>query len=188
MDGVVVIGGVVAALGIGLGVAIWRMRSEPTPVVLPKRTEWKDATLTPAGAAPRNKATERVARGVVLTQAVLLAVEMARADEEIDPAEEEAIRDFVKNHVPEADASEVTRALAEGLASKPTPDAVQAAIETLRNVASEEQRRLVLQLFVHVAQADGKVRDGEVAFMERIGVALGLEAGEVHALVHAKAS
>jgi len=84
---------------------LFRNRHEglvPPPGGLPPRPGGKYGAETPGGHSPRNRAPERVARGVVLTQAVLLAVEMARADDEIDPSEEDAIRDFVRNHVPEA--------------------------------------------------------------------------------------
>lgn len=175
----------VVAVLVAAGV-VFVVRAQPKPIEPPPRG-WKGDKITPAGLGPRSKAPERVARSVVLVEAVLLAVEMARADGDIDPTESDAIRDFIRNHVPEADEALATRVLDEGLGRKATPAKVTAAIETLRAVASEEQRELVLELFVHVARADGRLDEGEIAFMEQIGGELGLQAQAVKGLI-AKAS
>lgn len=154
-----------------------------TSVPLTPVHAWATETVTPPGAVPRNLTPERVARGPVLTQAILLAVEMARADGEISPQEVAAIRDFLWNHVPEVDAPQTEQILRDGLKNVPTPASVAAAAETIRAIASEAQRELVLRLFVHVAQSDGSIHAGEVAFMERVADALGLDASAVDAVL-----
>jgi uncharacterized tellurite resistance protein B-like protein len=110
----------------------------------------------------------------------MIAIEMARADGDVHGAELEAIRDFLLHHVPELDAGGAERILQAGLAAAPGPGAIEAAIETIRAVASEEQQRLIVAMFGHVARADGGLDGREVAFMERIGRGLGLSDAAIH--------
>jgi len=177
--------GVTTWLGLGaLGVAgvlvagwVWRKWHEP-PDAPPSRWQGGDA-VTPNLRGPADSIRERVARGPALTQAVLLAVEMARADGHVADEETEAIRQFILRNVTGADDAFADRVLRGGLGTSPGHDAVQDAIETIRAISSEEQLRLVLQLLVHVAQADGTVRPTEAAFMQQVGTRLGLGDGEV---------
>ena len=60
---------------------------------------------------------------------------------------------------------------------------LDAAIDALRAISSTEQRQVLVELLVHVAQADGVVKPEELAFMQRIGNALGLSEADVRARI-----
>jgi len=131
----------------------------------------------------RNKAPERVARDAVMAQAVLLAVEMACADGEVDDGETAAIRQFILTHVNGADDAFADKAIREGFAAQRNTAAVDSAIATVRAVGSEEQRALILELLVHVAQADGRIHKAEREFMGRVGLQMGLAAADVERMI-----
>lgn len=128
---------------------------------------------------PRNKAPERVARRFVVDQGALLALKMAEVDGEISSVERDVVRRFILTEGRDLDPLEADRALARAEGSLDNPIQVENAIEGLRALSSEEQRQLLVDLFVDVAQADGAIRDEEVAFMERVGAQLGLTSDDV---------
>lgn len=142
----------------------------------------------PHGWNPESEATptiERVARGPVLSQAVLLACEMARTDGDIDATEREAIRTFLLERVQDADESFAERVCAEGLSGSSREDAVDAAISTIRAVGSAPLRRMVLELLLYVAHADGKIHPNEARFMIRVGMGIGLQPQAVDRMLRA---
>lgn len=158
----------------------WR-RLRRRPPAVPAHDWGGDGLTTLHG--PADTIRERVGRGPALTQAVLLAVEMAHADGLVTEHETAAMRSFILGYVTGADEAFAERVLTAGLARRPDDVAVREAIETIRAVSSEEQCRLVLQFLVHVARADGEVHEGEAAFVHRVGTSLGVDAAEVEALV-----
>ncbi len=181
MNGVAVT--VAVLLVIGAGVAVWWSARNAPEVPEPPPSQWKGSKITPMMAGARNKAPERVARDAVMAQAVLLAVEMACADGQVDDEERGAIRQFILDHVTGADDDFAERAIREGFAAQRNTAAVDAAIATVRAVGSEEQRVLILELLVHVAQADGIIHHAERAFMERVGERMGLDLDDVERMI-----
>lgn len=172
---------VVASGVVGVGAAwVWITRRPPPE---PPPRAWKSDTVTPIMLGPRNKAPERVARNFVVAQGTLLAIHMAHADGEILEVERDAIRSFLVDHVAEADPSVAARALTEAEAHVGDEVALASALEALRAVGSAEQRMLLVDLLVHVAQADGLVKPEEVAFMQRVGRQLGLSDDDVKARI-----
>ena len=149
----------------------------------PPSKRWQHDRITPLALGPRNRVAERVARGPVLTQAVLVAVEMARADGHMDPEEKDAIRAFILNNVTNADDGFADSVMKEGLAREHSKEEVEKAIETIRAVGSEEQRRLIVQLLAHVAGVDGRISPEEEAFMEQVGGKFGLSSEAVKHLL-----
>lgn len=180
MDYLILIG-VVLGLAVGVAYVVWsRSRAEPAP---PPPRAWKGDTVTPVMLGPRNKAPERVARNFVVSQGTVLAMRMANADGEIKEVEREAIRLFLAQNVSSADPQLTERAISEAEGQVGDEGALAAALEALRAVGSEEQRKLLVELLVHVAQADGVVKAEEVAFMQRIGRQLGLSDDDVKARI-----
>ena len=176
---------VLAVLGAGAaaaGYAYWVRRDAPAAKEPPPRA-WKGDTVTPVMLGPRNRAPERVARSFVVTQGALLAMNMAHVDGDITENEREAIREFILRFVTSADPALAERALTEAEEGIANSAAVDAAVEALRAISSEEQRQLLVDLLVHVAQADGVVKPQEVAFMQRVGNALGLSEADVKARI-----
>lgn len=159
-------------------VVTWAWQRHVTPRAPP--TGWLGESITPAALGPRSKAPERVAQTTVLTQGVVLACEMARADGEVDETERRSIRNFIMKNVGNADKEYAAAVMREGLEGAGSgEEAVKQAIGTLHGVASHEQRELIMRLLVHVAQADGVIHAGEMAFMESVCSSLGLEANQV---------
>jgi len=173
---------VVGAGAVAAGYAYWSRREVPVAKEPPPRA-WKGDTVTPVMLGPRNRAPERVARSFVVSQGALLAMNMAGVDGEITAPERAAIREFIVRFVTSADAALADRALAEAEAGIANQSAVDDAVEALRATSSEEQRRLLVDLLVHVAQVDGVVKPSEVAFMQRVGNALGLSEADVKARI-----
>lgn len=173
----------VVLIVVGAGVAMWWNAKQEPEAPAPPPNKWKGGKITPMMAGARNKAPERVARESVMIQAVLLAVEMARADGEVPDSERETIRQFILNNVTGADEEFADNAIAKGFDATRNTAAVDSAIATVRAVGSEEQRVLILELLVHVAQADGVIHHAERAFMERIGERMGLGPEEVARLI-----
>lgn len=172
---------VVAAVGVIAALLWMRARNQPDPTPPPRA--WKSDTVTPIMLGPRNKAPERVARNFVVSQGTVLAIRMANADGEIKEVERQAIRAFLADHVSNADPALTERALAEAEGQVSDEGALASALEALRAVGSEEQRRLLVDLLVHVAQSDGVVKDEEIVFMQRIGRQLGLSEEDVRARI-----
>jgi len=170
-------------LAVGAGVALWWKSQQGPEPPEPPPSKWKGGKITPMMAGARNKAPERVARDAVMAQAVLLAVEMACADGEVDDSERAAIRQFIIENVTGADAEFADKAIRKGFDAQRNTAAVDSAIATVRAVGSEEQRVLILELLVHVAQADGVIHHAERAFMERVGERMGLETAEVERMI-----
>ncbi|MBT3222929.1 MAG: TerB family tellurite resistance protein [Proteobacteria bacterium] len=156
---------------------------EKTAFEDPPAQRWQHDRITPLALGPRNRVAERVARGPILTQAVLVAVEMARADGQVDPEEKDAIRSFILNNVTDADDAFVELVMKEGFGREHTKEEVEKAIETIRAVGSEEQRRLIVQLLAHVAGVDGRISPEEEAFMEQVGGKFGLSSDAVKHLL-----
>lgn len=172
----------VAAIGVGLfSVGLVLLRAPRTPAPPPGR--WNTDAITPAGAVPRERVVERVGRQGVLTQGVVLACEMARADGTVLDVERDAIRTFLLTHVPDADDALATRILRDGLEAPLSEDSFRNAVDTIRALATEEQRHLVLELLVHVAHVDGDLHGNERSFMSKVGVALDLADADVQALL-----
>ena len=178
---------VIVTLGVVAGLILY-FRSEPAPLGEPERDGWTDGRITPLAMGPRNRVAERVARGPVLTQAVMVAVQMARADGHVSTAEEDAIRSFIVDHVTDADSDFAKRVMEEGFHRLHSEAEVDEAVDTIRAVASEEQRRLIIQLLAHVACVDGSIDEGERRFMERVGNRMGLSPSSVEHLLTAMAS
>ncbi len=172
---------VAGALAAGGAYWVWS-RQEPEAKEPPPRA-WQGETVTPVILGPRNRAPERVAREYVVTQGALLAMNMANADGQISDEEREAIRLFLLEHVTNADAAQAERALVRAEAEVVDASKLDAAIDALRAISSTDQRKLLVELLVHVAQADGIVKPEEVAFMQRIGNALGLSEADVQARI-----
>jgi len=179
MTGTLVLIAVIAAIGFGI---FWVRRAQPS-IPEPPPSPWKGDKITPLMAGARNKAPERVARESIMAQAVLLAVEMACADGDVDDEETAAIRQFILAQVTGADDDFADKALRDGFAAQRNTAAVDAAIETVRAVGSEEQRLLILGLLVHVAQADGRIHDAERKFMARVGQRMGLAMADVERMI-----
>lgn len=175
---VVVLVGAVGAYG----AFVWARSRASAESVAPPRA-WKSDTVTPIMMGPRSKAPERVARSFVATQGALLAARMANADGEIKESERDAIRAFLLEHVTAGDPAVAERALADAEARIHDEVALTSALEGLRAVGSEDQRRVLVELLVHVAQADGIVRPEEEAFMQRVGGQLGLSSDDVRARI-----
>ena len=161
-----------AVLGVFVGTR-WQRRKDMA-YEIPSR-KWRGESITPVGAGPRNKAPERVARGPILTQAVVLAVEMARADGQVDGTETEAIRAFILNNVTSADSRFAEMVVSAGLECTRQETTIEAAIDTIRAFGSSEQQMLIVELLVSVAQADGLIHPGEKEFIARVGVGLGID-------------
>jgi uncharacterized tellurite resistance protein B-like protein len=170
-------------VAIGAGVAVWRRAgSEPEPPE-PPPSQWKGGKITPMMAGARNKAPERVSRDAIMAQAVLLAAEMATSDGKVEDDEKDAIRQFILDNVTDADEAFAETAMRKGFDAQRNTAAVDAAIATIRAVGSAEQRVLILELLVHVAQADGVIHHAERAFMERVGERMGLDTDEVERMI-----
>jgi tellurite resistance protein len=150
-------------------------RSSRTPIVRAPHRWNPEAEATPT--------IERIARGPVLRQAVLLACEMARSDGDVDATEREAIRQFLLERVDDADETFAERMCAEGLGGSSRDDAVDAAISTIRAVGSPPLRRMVLELLLFVAHADGKIHPNEIRFMARVGNGIGLQPSAVERIL-----
>ncbi|MEZ4315972.1 MAG: TerB family tellurite resistance protein [Myxococcota bacterium] len=175
---------VVAVLGAALaagGYAYWVQRSQTAKAPPPRA--WKGDTVTPVMLGPRNRAPERVSRGFVASQGALLAMNMANADGHITDEERAAIRAFILEHVTDADEGMADKALHEAEEAVRSEAKVDAAVVAVRAVSSEDQRRLLVELLVHVAQVDGVVKPEEVAFMQRVGNELGLSEADVKARI-----
>ncbi|MCB9675911.1 MAG: TerB family tellurite resistance protein [Alphaproteobacteria bacterium] len=170
-----------AALAAVGGYAYWA-RQQAQSAAPPPRA-WKGDTVTPVILGPRNRAPERVARGFVASQGALLAMNMANADGQITEVERDAIRSFILKHVTNANEMLAEKALQEAEEAILSQAKVDAAVEAVRAVGSEEQRQLLVDLLVHVAQADGQVKPEEVAFMQRVGNELGLSEADVKARI-----
>lgn len=172
---------VVAGASVCLGGVVWFLR-ERGPKNLsesPPPRAWAGETVTPVMMGPRSKAPERVARRFVIDQGALLALKMASVDGEIVEVEREAVRRFIVAEARDLDAEQAEAALLRAEHGLDNPIQVENAIEGLRALGSEEQRQSLIDLFVAVAQADGEIRDEEVAFMERVGAQLGLSPADV---------
>jgi uncharacterized tellurite resistance protein B-like protein len=180
---IVVIAAIALAAAIGLALNARRTVVAREAAVVARQHTWAGDKITPAGLGPRNSAPERVARGQVLTQGVILAVVMARADGTIADAEVAAIRAFIEEQIPEADEGMARKALEDGLAHAPSEETIRQAIETIRAIGSDEQRHLVLQMLIAVAHTDGKLDIGERAFMERVGDGFGFGPDAVRELI-----
>jgi uncharacterized tellurite resistance protein B-like protein len=175
----------IVVLGL-VGGMIFYMRPEPEPAAAePVRKNWTSEHVTPLAMGPRNRVAERVARGPVLSQAVLVAVGMARADGHILDEEENAIRMFILNHVTDADNAFADQVMRDGLSRDHTDHETEEAVDTIRAVASEEQRRLIIQLLAHVASVDGNIDEAERVYMRKIGKRLGLSQPAVDHLLKA---
>jgi uncharacterized tellurite resistance protein B-like protein len=159
------------------GAVLWRRRRIPEKEPPPRA--WASETVTPVMMGPRNKAPERVARRFVVDQGALLALKMAAVDGTITDDERAVVRRFVVSESRGLDAREAEAAIARAEGSLDNPIQVENAIEGLRALGSEEQRQLLIELFVDVAQADGAIRDEEVSFMQRVGAQLGLSPDDV---------
>ena len=167
----------IATLGAAclVGVHVYRGR---TPMVRAPHGWLPDTAATPT--------IERVARGPVLTQAVLLACEMARSDGQVQDTERDAIRSFLLTRVKGADPAFAERVCAQGLVGTAREDAVDAAISTIRAVGSGPLRRMVVELLLHVAHADGHIHPKERSFMNRVGKGIGLHEAAVDKLLEIK--
>ncbi len=166
--------GVIVVIGVGAGVATVAWLQLRAGEAKPPAREWKGDKVTPVMLGPRNKAPERAGRRMVMTQGVLLAATMARRDGEVTESEVQTIRDFILEHVNGADQEFTDNVMRDGLTATVSAAVIDASIETLRAVGSDEQRRLLIGLFVAVAQADGVVDPREEEFMIEIGERLGL--------------
>ena len=142
-----------------------------------------DSRLGIVQTAGGDRAKQQHSRNVVVSNAVLLAVEMARVDGFIAPKEMDGIHDFIVEHVKRADQAYAANMMRRGIDKPAGHAAVDSAIKEISEVASEEQTRLVIQLLVYVAQADGIVCPEEKEFMQRIGKGLGLSVDEVDKLI-----
>lgn len=162
------------ALLTGAVVAWLLTRKEDAPAAVPPPRAWEGDTVTPVIQGRRNKAPERVARSFVIGQGAILALRMAEVDGEIKPSEREAVKRFILEHVTQVDEALADRAVAQAEAGLQNTIELERAIEGVRAVGSEEQRTLLIDLLVHVAQADGMIHEAEVAFLQRIGGMLGL--------------
>ncbi len=171
--------GIVVIIG---GVVVLALRRNAKAPSAPPGN-WKTDAITPAGAEPRGRVLERVSRQGVLTQGVVVACEMAHADGAFDDSEASTIRAFILSHVPGADDAFADRILRDALAERISEDSLDSAIETIRALGSKEQHRMIVELLVEVAHADGTVHDGEMAFMTRVGTNLGLSAPDVRQLL-----
>ena len=169
-------------IGVGLGIVWQQNRVAATP----PQHQWKGDKVTPVMLGPRNKAPERAGRRMVMTQGVLLAATMARKDGDVSDAEVETIREFILSHVNGADQEFADTVMRDGLTATVSTAVIDASIETIRAVGSEEQRKLLIQLFVAVAQADGVVDPREEEFMLEIGRRLELADSEVKNMLEIK--
>jgi uncharacterized tellurite resistance protein B-like protein len=175
---------VLALIGaLAAGGAYWAWSSREEPAREPPSRAWKGDTVTPVILGPRNRAPERVAREYVVTQGALLAMNMARADGQITDEERAAIRQFLLEHVTNHDAAQAQRALEQAESEVLDPAKLEAAIDALRAISSTDQRKVLVELLVHVAQADGVIKPEELAFMKRVGSALGLSEADVRARI-----
>lgn len=165
---------VVVALVSGAVAAWFLTRPSGTAPAEPPPRAWKGDTVTPVIQGRRNKAPERVARSFVVGQGALLALRMAEIDGEIKDVERDAVRTFILTHVTHADEALANKALESAEAGLANAIEVERAIEGLRAVSSEEQRELLVDLLVHVAQADAVIHDEEIAFLKQLGGMLGL--------------
>lgn len=167
--------GIVVTALVSAALVAWFLTraTDATPASPPPRA-WKGDTVTPVIQGLRNKAPERVARSFVVGQGALLALRMAEVDGEVVEAEREALMQFILEHVTNADRDAAEQALRNAESGVENAIEVERAIEGLRAVGSEEQRQLLVDLLVHVAQADGRIHEAEVAFLKRIGTMLGI--------------
>ncbi len=165
---------------VGIGGAAWwlRMRSRHAHASPPPRA-WSSETVTPVMLGPRNKAPERVARRFVIDEGALLALHMAKVDGAICDEEREVVRRFILAEARDLSTEDAERALLRAEHALDNPLRVENAIEGLRALGSEEQRRALVDLLVDVAQADGAIQPEEVVFMERVGAQLGLSPAQV---------
>lgn len=169
-----VLGIVVVAVVSAAAVAWFMTRGEGESKAEPPPRAWKSDTVTPVIQGLRNKAPERVARSYVVGQGALLALRMAEVDGEIVDAERDALKQFILERITNADEELTDRAVKSAEAGLENAIEVERAIEGLNAVSSEEQRQLLVDLLVHVAQADGVIHEEEIAFLKRIGGMLGI--------------
>ena len=165
--------GAVAVLS-ALVVAWLLTRKQDAPAAVPPPRAWDGDTVTPMIQGRRNKAPERVSRSFVIGQGAILALRMAEVDGEIKESERQAVKQFILTNVTQVDEAMADRAVAQAEAGLKNTIELERAIEGVRAVSSEEQRTLLVDLLVHVAQADGSIHEAEVAFLQRIGGMLGL--------------
>lgn len=130
-------------------------------------------------AAPGYTVAERVALDGVTTEAVRLAVQMARIDDDIHAAELEAIRTFILTRIEPSDQAFAARVMEQALERPLAPSDQQLAIDTIKAVGSHRQYRTTVLLLVRVAAADGAIEPRERAFVEVVAVGLGVPREEV---------
>lgn len=162
------------------GLAVWwSNRPAEADQPAPPPRAWQSETVTPVMMGPRNKAPERVARRFVLDQGALLALKMAEVDGTITDDERAVVRRFILAEARELDDDGADQAIARAEGSLDNPIQLENALEGLRALGSEQQRQVLVDLLVQVAQADGAIQDTELAFMQRVGEKLGLTPEDV---------
>lgn len=157
-----VLGGVGLALVLGgAGIVLLSRRDMPVPPSASIR-----ATVP-------TSAQRRQARDVAISHGVRLASMLARVDGEVHGTELEAIHEFITTHVKKADVPFAARIMRTGL-DGPTEVSREESLARIQAVADAEQRQLVFELLVFVAQADGHIHEAERAFLEEVAPSLGV--------------
>jgi tellurite resistance protein len=156
-------------LGSLAGIGWLQRRVDTSPQVTPR--------------SPADRERSRLKRDEVVSKAVLLAVEMARVDGFIAPAEMDAIRDFIVENVKRADDAFAARMMRKGVEEPAGNAGVDAAVHRVAEIDDSELTGLLLDLLVYVAEADGHVCAEERAFLRRVAEGVGLKASDVDSLI-----
>lgn len=141
------------ALTIGLGVGGYGLYL--------RTKDERPATLSPAAF----KATMRDAVG--------LAVEMCRADGQINDIEIEAIRAFLREHAPDLGDDFADREINVAIRSTIVSEKIKGRALAVRKRVQLQGRVVVLDLVQAVAMADGALSEGEKRYLYKLGGWLG---------------
>ena len=103
-----------------------------------------------------------------------LALELAKADEEFDAAEQARLTQDLRHHF-DLSAQEAAELIAAAEAHQAQSVETYGLTRTLRESLDEEQRVVVIETLWRLAYADGVLDSEEFAFMRTVPSALGVE-------------